>query len=89
MDRATAAVMVQAKSVGLAFVLTLLFGGLGLFYASIVGGIVISILELLAVIVAFLTLGIGGVLIPVLHVVAVIWAIIATQQHNGKLLARL
>lgn len=89
MDRATAAVMVQAKSVGLAFVLTLFFGGLGLFYASITGGIVISIIEVLALIVAFVTLGIGGVLLPVIHVVAIIWAIFATQQHNTKLLSRL
>lgn len=81
--------MVQAKSVGLAFVLTLVFGGLGLFYASITGGIIITVLQVLALLITFVTLGIGVVLFPILQLVAVVWAIIATQNHNKALLARL
>jgi hypothetical protein len=89
MDRATAAVMVQSKSVGLAFVLSLFFGGLGLFYASVQGGIIITGLQILSIVITFFTFGVGIVLFPLLHFVAVVWSIIASQNHNKALIARL
>ena len=89
MDRKTAAAMIQAKSGGPAFVLALLFGGLGPFYASVLVGIVMSIVELVAVLVATFTLGADAVLFPIVHLIAVLWALAAASAHNKRLVARI
>ncbi len=85
MDRTTAAIMIQSKNMGLAIVLTLLFGGIGLFYATIAGGIIMSILMIITLIIAFLTLGIGAILFIPLNIICIIWAVVAVNKHNKKL----
>lgn len=72
------------KSVAAGVVLTFFFGGLGLFYASIVGGVVMTILELIAW--ATTLIGIGFLLLPIIHIGCIIWAIVAINNHNKKLL---
>jgi hypothetical protein len=88
MDKSAAAIMVQAKSSGVAIVLTIFFGGLGLLYATIIGGIVMTILEIIALIITFITFGIGFFLFIPIHIISVIWAIIAIKQHNIKIIAK-
>ena len=64
------------KSVGLA----LFFGPLGMFYSTILGAIIMLIVN---VIVGIFTLGVGlFVTIPI----GVIWAAIAASCHNSKLM---
>jgi hypothetical protein len=87
MDDKTVAALIQAKSTGLAVVLTLLFGGLGLLYASIPGGIIMSIVTVLVWILGIVTLGLGLVLVPFVHLICIIWAILAVKNHNAKLLS--
>ena len=78
-------VVVSSKNLGLAIILTILFGGLGLLYASVVGGIIIGSLEIIAFFFALLTFGLGGVLFIPIHFTAVIWAVIAVTRHNRRI----
>jgi sterol desaturase/sphingolipid hydroxylase (fatty acid hydroxylase superfamily) len=65
------------RSVGAALVLTFFFGPLGLLYVSILGGILLSIV---AAVVVILTLGLAW---PVFVLVSMIWAgISASNQHS-------
>jgi flagellar basal body-associated protein FliL len=66
------------KSTGVAFILSFLFGPLGLLYASIAGGL---IMLLISIPVAIFTLGFGLILT---NVICVVWAIIAVNNHNSK-----
>jgi hypothetical protein len=86
MDAKAARILTQSKSVGLAVVLTIIFGGFGLLYASIGGGILMLILEILAWVVTILTLGLGAPLLIILHIVSLIWAIVSTNSHNKRLI---
>lgn len=66
----------QAKSMGVAVALTILFGPFGLFYVSILGGIILSAVTVLSVFV------LGIVTWPA----AIIWAVIGVNKHNAALL---
>lgn len=72
------------KNVSIGVLLTFFFGGLGLFYASIAGGIIMTILELIAW--ATTLIGIGFLLLPIIHIGCIIWAVVAINNHNKKLL---
>lgn len=68
------------KSVGLAFILSALFGPIGMFYSTVIGGIVMLIVDL---VVGFLTFGLGLIItVPI----GVIWATMAAYSYNKKLL---
>ena len=69
------------KSQGIGCILTLLFGSLGLFYASIIGGIIMIIVE---IVVGIFTLGIGLI---VTHLICIVWSLIAVSLYNKKLYA--
>jgi hypothetical protein len=64
------------KSTGLAFVLSFFFGPLGLFYASVTGGIVMLLITL---IVGIITFGFGLI---ITQIICIIWAMIAVNNHN-------
>ena len=86
MDRDAVAVILQAKSVAMAILLTIFFGGLGVFYVSVPGGIIMSIVTVIVWFISFVTFGIGGiVLIPLVHGISIIWAIVGVNNHNKKL----
>ncbi|OUN77731.1 hypothetical protein B5E60_06605 [Alistipes sp. An116] len=69
------------KSQGIGIILTLLFGSLGLFYASIIGAIIMIVVEIA---VAIFTLGLGLI---VTHLICAVWSLIAVSSYNKKLLA--
>ncbi len=69
------------KSQGIGCILTFLFGSLGLFYASTIGGFIMILIE---VVVGVLTLGIGLI---ATHIVCIIWSLIAVGNYNKKLYA--
>ncbi len=76
---APAAVMAaQPKNMAVALILTFFFGPLGLFYASVTGGIVMLIVSL---IVAVVTLGFG---LLITGPICMVWAAIATQNANEQ-----
>jgi hypothetical protein len=76
----------QQKSSYLGFILGFAFGGFGLLYASIVGGIIMSILEIIALILTFVTFGFGLILLIPLHLITAIWALASINSHNKKVL---
>lgn len=86
---AIAKIQLQSKSMGLGIVLTLLFGGFGMFYVSILSGIICSIIELVLLFISFLTFGLGVILIVPFHIVLLIYTVVAINIHNKKLLKNL
>jgi hypothetical protein len=67
------------KSVGVAIILTVLFGPLGMFYSTIVGAITMMIIS---AIVALLTVGLGLIFT---WPVCIIWGALAAKAHNTRL----
>jgi hypothetical protein len=72
-------VVVNQKSMGLAILLSLLFGPLGMLYSTITGAIVMLLVNIL---VAIFTVGFG---LLFTWPICVVWAAIATNNHNKKL----
>ena len=72
-------VTTSTKSMGVAIILTVLFGPLGMLYSTIPGGIIMFIISS---IVALLTAGIGLILT---WPICIIWAAAATSSYNKKL----
>jgi hypothetical protein len=72
---------VAPKSVGAALLLTFFFGPLGLFYASVTGGVVMLIVS---IVFAAMTYGISLLLtVPA----CMIWAAVAASNHNARIAA--
>lgn len=78
-NAAQVSLLMNKKSTGVALLLTFLFGPLGLFYASVVGGVVML---LLGGALMLFTLGFGGLLV---WPVCMIWAAVATSNYNKRL----
>ena len=74
-------VVTPTKSTGLAILLTVLFGPLGMFYSTIWGAI---IMIPISAVVGILTVGFG---LFVTWPICVIWAAVATSSYNKKLLS--
>lgn len=71
-------IVTQQKSMGVALLLTFIFGPLGLFYASVTGGVILTILT---IIIGILTLGLGLFLG---WMASIIWAAVAVNKHNQR-----
>jgi hypothetical protein len=73
-------VVVSPKSVGVAIILGVVFGPLGLLYSTVTGAVVMFIVNILAAVVTF---GFGLLLTwPICGV----WAALAAKSYNEKLL---
>jgi len=88
-------VVTPTKSVGIAILLTLIFGPLGLFYASVTGALIvllgIPIVGIIAV--SFLSAQHGNglifllfTLVPMTWIVALIWSVVAVNTYNSRLM---
>lgn len=64
------------KNMVASILLSLIFGPLGLLYASVTGGIVML---LISIVVAIFTLGLG---LLITFPICIIWAVIATNTYN-------
>ncbi|SFJ93867.1 hypothetical protein [Thermoflavimicrobium dichotomicum] len=78
-------IVVKEKSVGLALILAILFGGLGLLYASVLGGIIMLCVEFVVFVLGLLTLGFLMPLLILVHIISCIWAVVAVQRYNKKI----
>lgn len=67
------------KSMIASILLSLIFGPLGLLYASVTGGIVML---LVSIVVAIFTLGFG---LLITFPICIIWAVVATNTYNENL----
>jgi hypothetical protein len=74
-------VATTTKNVGLSIILTVILGPLGLFYSSVLGGIIMC---LVTIVVGLTTFGLSTL---ALWPVCMIWAAIAANSHNKALLA--
>lgn len=75
-------ITVPTKSVGVAILLAILFGPLGMLYST-VGGAIIMIIT--SVVVMLFTFGFG---VFITWPICVIWAAVAASNHNQRLLVR-
>jgi hypothetical protein len=65
------------KSVGAALVLTFFFGPLGLFYVTVTGAVIMTVVS---IVVAILTIGFGLI---IMWVISMVWsAVVASKQHQ-------
>jgi hypothetical protein len=80
-DKRKPAVVVSPKNVGVSIILTVLFGPLGMFYSTIIGGIVMTIVS---AVVGIATFGIG---LAVTWPVSVIWGLVSTMAYNRRIMS--
>ncbi|MBO1580351.1 MULTISPECIES: hypothetical protein [Bacillus] len=73
-------VVTPTKSIGVSLVLTFLFGSFGMLYSTIIGAIIMIIIEL---IVGIVTFGIG---LFVTHIICMVWGALAAHNYNQRLL---
>lgn len=73
----------RTKNIGIAIILTVFFGPLGMLYSTITGAIVMMILSVL---IAIVTLGFG---LLITWPICIIWAGIAASNHNKQLISGL
>ena len=74
-------IAVSTKNMGLSLLLTFLFGSLGMLYSTILGAVIMLVVEL---IVGFATFGVGLIFT---HPICMIWGAIAVRSYNKKLLS--
>jgi hypothetical protein len=75
------------KSVGVAVVLSFLFGPFGMFYSTVTGALVILAIDFVLIFISVATLGIGGVLYFLTWIGGIIWAAMAASKHNAMIAA--
>jgi len=75
-------VVAPLKSIGIAILLTFLFGPLGMFYSTIAGGLVML---LVSIVVAAVTLGFGLIFT---YPICIIWGAVAASSYNDRILRR-
>ena len=81
-------VMKSPKSLGIGLILTFLLGPIGLFYASIFGGIVMLVVSGIFAVIGFITAGISLVVTaPLVNIVCMIWAYVKINSYNKALMA--
>lgn len=74
-------IALSPKSVGIAIILTVLFGPLGMFYSTVSGAVIMLVVTFIAV---FVTFGLG---ILVTWPICIIWGAMAASEYNKKLMA--
>lgn len=93
----TYSIVKNTKSTGIAILLTLIFGPIGLFYASILGGFIMTFVPIIVAIMFFIG-AIGGnnaiffssfiimVIGAAFHwIICILWAVIGVSNYNKKL----
>ena len=81
MDDQNKRIVVETKkNMGIAMILTFLFGPLGMLYSTVKGGIIMMVIS---VVVALLTVGVG---LFVTWPVCLVWTYIAVNKYNENLM---
>lgn len=78
-----AVVVMPRRSVGVAFLLALLFGSLGMLYATVPGAIVTFFMYLFCIIVGFFSFGLGWLLALPVWIIGIIWACSAAGRTQA------
>jgi len=72
-------IVLERKSVGLAFLLTLLFGPLGMLYSTVAGALIMLVISS---VLAFFTVGISLI---ITHPICIVWGCLAASASNKRL----
>ena len=74
-----------AKSVGVAFLLTFLFGPLGMLYSTVTGALIMILVAIFGgMLVGFVTLGFGWLAFgPMVWIASIIWGCVAASNQGG------
>ena len=83
LERPKVIITKSPKSMGIALLLTALFGPIGMFYATIIGAIVMSVIY---IVIAVATMGLGFIILFLLNPVCMIWAAISVKMSNKALM---
>lgn len=76
------------KSLGLALILNLVLGPIGLLYATVSGGIIMMVVDTIFAVIGFMTLGFSlFVTIPIVNFICMIWAYVKVKKYNQDLLS--
>jgi hypothetical protein len=70
-------IVTSSKSVGVAILLTFLFGPLGMFYSTVAGGLIMLLVSVSA---AVLTLGLS---VFITWPICIVWAAVAASNHKS------
>ena len=77
-------VLAAPKSVGLAVILTILFGPLGMLYSTVIGGVIMFVAAVFLAVITFFVGGLGALLT---WPVCIIWGALAASSYNKNLTA--
>ena len=77
-------VAVSPKNVGLAIVLAVFFGPLGMLYATIPGAIILFLVDIVGVLTAAILIGFPILIVS--YIAGIIWAAMAASGHNKRLM---
>lgn len=76
-------IVTPTKSIGISIILTVLFGSLGMFYSTIWGAVIMTVLSIIV------RLGTAGLGLVVMWPISIIWGAVAASSYNKKLLAEI
>lgn len=87
-NKAQHVVVTSTKSVGISILLTLIFGSIGMFYSTVKGAIIMTLLTIVLAII-FLASN-PGILIahfPAMWLISIVWGAMAVNTYNKQILA--
>jgi hypothetical protein len=81
-------VVTSTKSVGISILLTLIFGSIGMFYSTVKGAIIMTLLTIVLAIV-FIATNPAALLLhfPAMWLISIIWGAMAVKSFNREILA--
>jgi hypothetical protein len=80
-------VVTPTKSVGIAILLTILFGPLGMLYSTVPGALIMMGVNASIFFLSICTGGLGAILFLFTWPICVVWGAVAASSYNAKLMA--
>jgi len=81
-------VVTSTKSVGISILLTIIFGSIGMFYSTVKGAIIMTLLTLvLAIVFMASTPAMLIAHFPAMWIISIIWGAMAVKSYNKEILA--
>ena len=81
-------VVTSTKSVGISIILTLIFGSIGMFYSTVKGALLMTLLTIVfAIVIAASNPAALLALFPAMWLISIIWGAMAVKSYNKEILA--
>ena len=75
-------IAVPRKSMAIAVMLTVLFGPIGLMYASLSGGLIMLAVNVIIIVASFFTFGLAGIFFLFTWAGSILWAVLAVNGSD-------